>query len=152
MPRWRLGARYDRLGSSVARIEQVANGMLGAADFPVLAPYQPSIAAAMVDWSPSEFSRLRLQYARDRSRPDVIDHQVFLQYIMSFGAHGAHAWQGHTMIRRFCMMLIALTVWQQSHAAIEVFACEPEWGALIAELAGDNAKVYVATTAAQDVH
>lgn len=37
-------------------------------------------------------------------------------------------------------------------AALEVFACEPEWGALAAELAGANAKVYVATTAMQDVH
>ncbi len=92
MPRWRLGMRYDRLESGVARIEQIANGTLAAADFPALASYRPSIATAMIDWSSSEFSRLRLQYARDRSRPDAIDHQIFLQYIMSFGAHGAHAW------------------------------------------------------------
>jgi hypothetical protein len=44
----------------------------------------------MVDWSPSEFSRLRLQFARDRSQPGLADNQVFLQYIMSLGAHGAH--------------------------------------------------------------
>jgi len=37
-------------------------------------------------------------------------------------------------------------------AALNVFACEPEWGALVTELAGNNAKVYVATTAMQDVH
>jgi hypothetical protein len=43
----------------------------------------------MVDWSPSEFSRLRLQYARDDSREDT-DDQVYLQYIMTLGAHGAH--------------------------------------------------------------
>ena len=92
MPRWRLGVRYDRLRSGTPRIEQVADGTLAAADFPAFAAHRPSIAAAMVDWSPSEFSRLRLQYARDRSRPDAIDHQIFLQYIMSFGAHGAHAW------------------------------------------------------------
>ena len=36
--------------------------------------------------------------------------------------------------------------------ALEVFACEPEWGSLIAELAGDNATVTVATTAFQDPH
>jgi hypothetical protein len=92
MPRWRFGVRYDRLDSGTARIGQVTNGTLSAADFLVLSSYRPSLTAAMVDWSPSEFSRLRLQYARDRSRPDAIDHQVFLQYIMSFGAHGAHAW------------------------------------------------------------
>ena len=44
----------------------------------------------MVDWSPSEFSRLRLQFARDYSRMGATDNQMFLQYIMSLGAHGAH--------------------------------------------------------------
>lgn len=37
-------------------------------------------------------------------------------------------------------------------AALAVFACEPEWGALTGELAGDLADVYVATTAQQDPH
>ena len=32
----------------------------------------------------------RLQFARDRSQFAVTDNQVFLQYIMSLGAHGAH--------------------------------------------------------------
>lgn len=36
--------------------------------------------------------------------------------------------------------------------AFEVFACEPEWGALVKELAGDRADVFVATTARQDPH
>jgi zinc/manganese transport system substrate-binding protein len=36
--------------------------------------------------------------------------------------------------------------------ALEVFACEPEWGALVKELAGDDAKITVATTAFQDPH
>ena len=35
--------------------------------------------------------------------------------------------------------------------ALDVFACEPEWGALVTELAGD-ADVIVATTAFQDPH
>ena len=42
-----------------------------------------------------------------------------------------------------------------SHAAeakLQVFACEPEWGSLVAELAGDKVGVDVATTALQDVH
>jgi len=44
----------------------------------------------MVDYSNSEFSRLRLQFNRDRS--DIVaDNQWFLQYQMSLGAHGAHA-------------------------------------------------------------
>ena len=37
-------------------------------------------------------------------------------------------------------------------ADLRIFACEPEWGALVAELAGDKASVFVATTAFQDVH
>lgn len=40
----------------------------------------------------------------------------------------------------------------QSHAALSVFACEPEWGALAKELGGGDVKVYTATTAMQDPH
>src|SRR5207248_1639288 len=36
--------------------------------------------------------------------------------------------------------------------ALEVFACEPEWGALATELGGDRVSVFVATTARQDPH
>ena len=36
--------------------------------------------------------------------------------------------------------------------AINVFTCEPEWGALAGELAGKEARIYVATTALQDPH
>jgi zinc/manganese transport system substrate-binding protein len=36
--------------------------------------------------------------------------------------------------------------------ALDVFACEPEWGSLIHELAGDAVNVDVGTTALQDVH
>src|SRR3989304_6710084 len=37
-------------------------------------------------------------------------------------------------------------------AAINVFACEPEWGALTQELAGGGVSVYSGTTALQDPH
>ncbi len=36
--------------------------------------------------------------------------------------------------------------------ALDVFACEPEWGSLVHELAGDKVDVDVGTTALQDVH
>jgi zinc/manganese transport system substrate-binding protein len=39
-----------------------------------------------------------------------------------------------------------------SHAAIKVFACEPEWAALTKELAGEQASIYTATHALQDPH
>jgi zinc/manganese transport system substrate-binding protein len=35
---------------------------------------------------------------------------------------------------------------------LSIFACEPEWGALARELAGEQARIYVATTALQDPH
>jgi zinc/manganese transport system substrate-binding protein len=37
-------------------------------------------------------------------------------------------------------------------AALNVFACEPEWGALAQELGGDKVSVFLATTARQDPH
>ena len=44
----------------------------------------------MLDYSASEFSRLRMQFARDESRLGQTDNQLMLQYVMSLGAHGAH--------------------------------------------------------------
>ena len=88
---WRAGYRYDRLSPGSTSIGLVNAGTLTAADFPILASYRPTRNTVMIDWSGSEFSRLRLQLARDRSRSGVpADNQVVLQYIMSLGAHGAH--------------------------------------------------------------
>ncbi len=39
-----------------------------------------------------------------------------------------------------------------AHAALKVFACEPEWGALAQELGGNLVEVSVATNALQDPH
>lgn len=39
-----------------------------------------------------------------------------------------------------------------ARAALNVFACEPEWGALAQELGGERISLYVATTALQDPH
>ncbi len=44
----------------------------------------------MVDWSPSEFTRLRAQYNWDDARDTTTDEQWLLQYIYAIGAHGAH--------------------------------------------------------------
>lgn len=48
-------------------------------------------------------------------------------------------------------LLLALAA-TPAAAKIQVFACEPEWGALVHELAGDQADVSVGTSALQDVH
>jgi zinc/manganese transport system substrate-binding protein len=44
------------------------------------------------------------------------------------------------------------TSWLPAAAALNVFVCEPEWGALAQELGGDKVSVYAATTALQDPH
>lgn len=51
--------------------------------------------------------------------------------------------------------LLAAAAWvgaMPAHAALRVLACEPEWGALVRELAGDRADVFVATGPLQDPH
>jgi zinc/manganese transport system substrate-binding protein len=56
-------------------------------------------------------------------------------------------------IHRFflaCAALVALA--SPAHAALRVFACEPEWGALTQAIGGKLVDVTVATTALQDPH
>jgi hypothetical protein len=79
MPRWRVGLRTERLdsGSPSALSESV---------------YRPSKNSLMLDFSASEFSRVRLQLARDLSRFGQPDNQLYVQYQMSLGAHGAHSY------------------------------------------------------------
>ena len=49
-------------------------------------------------------------------------------------------------------VLLSLLVASPASAKLKVFACEPEWGSLVRELAGDAVDVDVATSALQDVH
>jgi zinc/manganese transport system substrate-binding protein len=58
-------------------------------------------------------------------------------------------------MKKLILTLIAGGFWllaQPAYAQIKVLACEPEWGALTQELAGDKASVTSATTALQDPH
>jgi len=86
MPRWRIGARYDRLEAD----NTVVNNPAG--EFDTLADEDAATrVSTMVDFSNSEFSRVRVQYNRDESRPGgEKDDQFFVQYIMSIGSHPAH--------------------------------------------------------------
>ena len=52
----------------------------------------------------------------------------------------------------FLLLLAGALLADASDAALRIFACEPEWGALAQELGGDRVEVYVATTARQDPH
>ena len=90
-PRWRAGLRYDALDSGNPQIGLVTSGTLTAADFPALLPGDPTRTTLMLDWNPSEFSRLRVQYAWDDARDGGdTDQQLQLQYLYGIGAHGAH--------------------------------------------------------------
>lgn len=84
MPRWRVGVRHDRL-----RADAVGSALAGTALDNQ--GHDPKRASAMLDFANSEFSRVRLQYNRDDSRADGADDQWYAQYVMSLGAHGAHA-------------------------------------------------------------
>ncbi len=58
------------------------------------------------------------------------------------------------LITRLSAALAALLIGNAAPAAaaLKVFACEPEWGALAQELGGDKLEIYTATTALQDPH
>jgi len=53
---------------------------------------------------------------------------------------------------KYFLASLMLAVGAPAAAALNIFACEPEWGALARELGGDKASIYVATTALQDPH
>jgi hypothetical protein len=82
---WRTGARFDLLDQNSTKVDgqkQSLDNML-------------TRTTGMLEYSPTEFSRFRLQYAYDRSRfldgtrKDV--HEVILEMNIAVGPHGAHA-------------------------------------------------------------
>ena len=85
MPRWRVGLRYDQLDSDNSGSDEDVLGEAGLDD----EGHTPKRSTVMVDYSHSEYSRLRLQYAKDDSYEDS-DNIFTVQYIMSLGPHGAH--------------------------------------------------------------
>jgi len=90
IPRWRVGLRYDLLDSGTLMYEPITNGSISRDDLQLLREHKPERTTVMVDFSSSEFSRFRLQYANDKSRFDVTDDQLMFQFIVSLGSHGAH--------------------------------------------------------------
>ena len=56
------------------------------------------------------------------------------------------------MLKMLCTGLLLFFVALPVSAALNVFACEPEWAALAQELGGDKLTVFSATTAQQDPH
>jgi hypothetical protein len=83
-PAWRVGGRYSQLlpGDAPAGL---AGSALDAGG------HDPYTVSVMGDWISSEFGRIRLQYNREKLAAGSADNQFFLQYLVSIGAHGAHA-------------------------------------------------------------
>ncbi|MEK6776466.1 MAG: hypothetical protein AABY87_06245 [bacterium] len=84
LDRWRFGARYDMLELFADSFEQAGiQQNLGT---------KPWRVTGSVDYNPTEFSRIRFQYTRDRSaRDDRANNEFFVQLIFGIGAHAAHA-------------------------------------------------------------
>lgn len=81
-PRWRVGLRYAALDT-----DDPGPLLAGSAlDDLGLNPYT---ATALLEWDPSEFSRLRLQYSYDESDFEPNDI-LTMQYTVIYGVHGAH--------------------------------------------------------------
>jgi len=85
MPQWQAGLRYDQLKSNNTGSEPDILAEAGLDNH----GHTPRRYSAMLQWVPSEFSRIRLQYNRDKSSEHT-DNQLFLQYTYSLGSHGAH--------------------------------------------------------------
>jgi hypothetical protein len=80
-PEWEVGVRTDRLEVAIANDESLQPGRLRE-------------HALMVAWKPSHAQSVRLQYTTQRNGAgfeDLARRAVQLQYIVSFGAHGAHS-------------------------------------------------------------
>ncbi|MCK5335536.1 MAG: hypothetical protein KAQ67_05205 [Gammaproteobacteria bacterium] len=84
-PRWRVGYRYDRLHSDNQGSDAVLLAEAGLDN----EGHSPERSTFMLDYSRSEFSRIRLQIAKDDSYEDS-DTLFFIQYIVTLGAHGAY--------------------------------------------------------------
>jgi hypothetical protein len=85
--RWRTGLRYDLLQKNMITIGG------SAADL----PENLSRYTAMLEYNPTEFSRLRLQYSHDSSAyldaggSPQVNNEVIFQLNITIGAHGAHS-------------------------------------------------------------
>jgi len=83
MPRWRIGLRHSELFANNSGAAVITAGVLDTRG------HRPRRDSAVLGFSNSEFSRIRLQLSRDATQPKI-DYQLGLQYIMLIGAHGAH--------------------------------------------------------------
>lgn len=81
-PGWEVGARADWLRARMPHDDHFDSVLLRE-------------RAVMVAWKPSHMQSLRLQYTTQRDAVGIEDptkRSVQLQYVLAFGAHGAHAY------------------------------------------------------------
>lgn len=84
LPRWRGGLRWEQIGlTNGSELPDGTTEDFGTSDR----------ASAMLDFTPSEFSRIRLQanqgsYETDEGRENVTE--FYVQWMVSLGTHGAH--------------------------------------------------------------
>ncbi len=77
-PMWTVGARYDAVGGDVG-------------DDPADPRFQPRRRASVEGtWYPTEYSKLRVQYAYDDRTGSANASSVWLQFEFLLGAHAAH--------------------------------------------------------------
>lgn len=84
LPHWQGSLRYDWLTSANRASDSEILREAG-----LHSGHDPWRLGGAIAWVPNEYTTLRLQYNHDRSLPRS-DHQLLLQFIYSFGAHGAH--------------------------------------------------------------
>lgn len=82
--RWRVGLRYDLINKNDVFVNGINRNL----------PSNMYKYSAMIDFLPSEFSRIRLQYNYDRSlfigNDRKPNNEIILQFNLAIGAHGAH--------------------------------------------------------------
>lgn len=82
---WRIGMHYDLLMKN----EIIRNG--DKLDLPDMLPQ----ISGMIEYNPTEFSRIRIQYNHDRTKyfegSHKINNEILLQVNLAIGAHGAHS-------------------------------------------------------------
>lgn len=83
-PNWSVGYRYDWLKPEEDLDEELHETALDAEG------YKPKAHTVQVQYSTSEFSRIRASYTQNKARADETDNQVLLNFVVSLGAHGAH--------------------------------------------------------------
>lgn len=80
--RWRIGARYGLM--EIFKDDYILGGENTTFSG------RPYVWTGALEYNPTEFSRIRLQYNYDKSDPNLPNQEIFLQLILAVGAHGAH--------------------------------------------------------------